>query len=367
MSAPVPAGTPSAAPSSAGTPSAVAPWRADDRAARTPRQWVTLALGAVLLAALCLVAAWWQWDRYELHRSQADQLASAYQAAPVPAAELLPAPGAPLPADDVWRSVTAHGRYEADRTVLLRNRPVDGEAVFHVLVPFVVDAPGTPQDGVVLVVDRGTVPLANTNADEPGSVPGPPSGEVTVTVRLRADEPVTPRGAPAGQVQAISTPMVLAAAPGGAGWAQGRTTGAYGVLRSETPAPSTPVDALPEPDGADPGVNLSYTIQWCIFAAGLVGGYMVLWRRERGPRLTAGDLIAASDDPQTARSRRPAKPAAERRAHRPSHEDEEDALLDALGVDVRPPAQGTTPQPGAAAGDDDRSTLPRRPAGRYGA
>ncbi|HWK92340.1 MAG TPA: SURF1 family protein [Luteimicrobium sp.] len=326
------------------------------RGARTRRQWVVLAIGAVLLALVCLLAAKWQWSRYDLHKAQAEQLTSAYGADPVPVADLLPAPGEPLPAHDVWRSVTARGHYEADRTVLLRNRPVDGGAVFHVLVPFVVDAPGTPVDGVVLVVNRGTVPLSSNGAERPTDVPAPPSGEVTLVARLRADEPAPTKSAPAGQVQAIDTAAVLAAAPGGGAWADGRTTAAYGVMSSEDPAAADAITPLPAPDPPDPDTNLSYTVQWLIFAVGMVAAYAVLWRRERGPRLTAGDLLAGYDDVDAARTARQAA----RRSARPKKatlEDEEDAIVDAqLAADRwaaggNGPDAGTRPA-GADAGSD---------------
>jgi cytochrome oxidase assembly protein ShyY1 len=295
------------------------------------------------MALLCLLAAKWQWSRYDLHSSQAEQITSAYGADPVPVADLLPAPGEPLPADDVWRSVTARGHYEADRTVLLRNRPVDGAAVFHVLVPFVIDDPGTPLDGAVLVVNRGTVPLSSSSAERPDDVPTPPAGQVTLVARLRADEPTPTKSAPTGQVQAISTAAVLAAAPGGGTWADGRTTSAYGVMSSETPAPTDAITALPAPAAPDPDTNLSYTIQWVIFAVGMFAAYAVLWRRERGPKLTAGDLLAGYDDVDTARSaRRSARRGA--RADKVSLEDEEDAIVDAQLVADRW-ASGEAPGP----------------------
>jgi len=323
------------------------------RGARTRKQWIVLGVGAVVMAALCVVAANWQWSRYHVHKSQAEQITSAYGADPVPVADLLPVPGEPLPPQDVWRSVTARGHYEPDRVVLLRNRPVDGAAVFHVLVPFVIDDPGTPVDGAVLVVNRGTVPLSSTNAERPDAVPAPPSGEVTLVARLRADEPAPTKPAPDGQVQAISTAAVLAAGPGGGAWADGRTTTAYAVMSSEAPAATDAITALPAPEAPDPDTNLSYTVQWVIFAVGMFAAYAVLWRRERGPRLTAGDLLAGYDDVDAARS---ARQSARRgtRANKVSLEDEEDAIVDAqLAADRW--ASGAADGPAAEPKDDGPS------------
>jgi cytochrome oxidase assembly protein ShyY1 len=302
---------------------AAAPAPTAARTPRTRRQWVTLGLGAVVLAALCVLAAVWQWHRYTAREAEIHLVESNYSAPAVPADEVLPGPGATLRADDEWRPVTLTGRYVPEATVLLRNRPVESTPGFHVLVPFESD------DGTVLVVDRGFVPLGE-DASSPDVVPDPPAGPVSVVVTLRPDEPASTRGAPPGQVQAISTRQVLAAAPGGAAWAEDRTVGAYGQLRTESPAPAQALRTLPPPD-TDPGSHLSYTFQWCVFAIGAVSGYVLLWRREtRGNTVTAGDLLLAEaeagGDPGTGgsavRARRP------ERRRRPTDEELEDALLD---------------------------------------
>ncbi|WP_159797450.1 SURF1 family cytochrome oxidase biogenesis protein [Puerhibacterium puerhi] len=302
---------------------AAPPVPATARSQRTRRQWVTLGLGAVALAALCVLAAVWQWHRYTDRMAQIHLVESNYSAPAVPAEQVLPAPGVTLPADDEWRPATLTGQYVPEATVLLRNRPVNSTPGFHVLVPFEAD------DGTVLVVDRGFVPLGE-DASSPDAVPAPPDGRVTVVVTLRPDEPASGRGAPPGQVQAIDTRQVLAAGPGGAGWADGRTVGAYGQLRSEDPASAQALVPLPPPD-TDPGSHLSYTFQWCVFALGAVSGYVLLWRREtRGSTVTAGDLLLAeaeaAGDPGTGgsavRARRP------ERRRRPTDEELEDALLD---------------------------------------
>ncbi|MDO8149529.1 SURF1 family protein [Isoptericola sp. b515] len=290
---------------------------------RTRRQWVTLGLAAVLLASLCVLAAFWQWHRYTDRQAQIDLVETNYTAAPEPLSALVTGPGDTLAPEDVWRPAEVTGEYVPESTVLLRNRPVGGTPGFHLLVPLRTELDGQE---TVLVVDRGFVPLG-ADATEPALVPEPPSGEVTVTVTLRADEPASDRGAPSGTVVRINTDQVLDQGPEGGAWADGTTVGAYGQLRDEDPAAAETPVALPRPD-TDPGSHLSYTFQWAIFALGAVGGYVLLWRREtRAATVTAGELLAADDPGGTSRPRR------ERR--RRVDEDYEDALVDAAQHQAR--------------------------------
>ncbi|MCK0115907.1 cytochrome oxidase assembly protein ShyY1 [Isoptericola sp. CG 20/1183] len=285
---------------------------------RTRRQWVTLGLAAVLLAALCVLAAFWQWHRYTDRQEQIDLVDANYAAQPVPLEELVAGPGSTLAADDVWRPAVVVGEYVPEDTVLLRNRPVNGTPGFHLLVPLRTELGGEP---VVIVVDRGFVPLG-ADASEAASVPDPPAGQVAVTVTLRADEPAADRGAEGGTVSRINTEQVLAATQG-ASTADGGTVGAYGQMRSEDPAADQALVPAPRPD-TDPGSHLSYTFQWAIFALGAVGGFVLLWRREtRAATVTAGELIAAEEPEGSSRPRR------ERRRPRRVDEEHEDALVDA--------------------------------------
>ncbi|GAB3162165.1 hypothetical protein GCM10027059_14230 [Myceligenerans halotolerans] len=304
------------------------------RAPRTTRQWVILGVAALLLAALCLVAGRWQWDRYEGRNAQIDLIEANWSAAPVPVDDVLDGPGAVLPDDAVWQPVALTGRYEPGATVLLRNRPVHSTPGYHVLVPFVAQHPDAP-DGIVLVIDRGFVPLG-ADGSAPAFVPEPPAAEVEVIASMRLDEPSSSRGAPDGQVQAISTDQVLAAGPDGAAWADGRTVGAYGALRAESPRAATAPAALPEP-GTDPGSHLSYAFQWGVFSIGALAGYVLLWRRERGAlrgeTVSAGDLLLAAPDVDTAtggttsRARRAGSGGG--LLSRPTADsDDEDALID---------------------------------------
>jgi len=278
------------------------------------RRAVGLVLLAVVLATACTFLGRWQWNRH-VHRDAAIRLVQTnYDADPVPLTDLLPTVDDALDPAKVWHPVTVTGRYDVDGTVLLRNRPVNSQPGFHVLVPLVQD------DGSTLVVDRGWVAW---DADASGEVdvPAPPAGEVTVTARLRPQEVASTRSAPAGQVQAINVDQVLAA--GGDSELDAYT--AYGALVSESPTAATALGPLPTPS-TDPGSHLSYAFQWWTFGIGALVGFGWMARREirdergipRGPGVALGDLIP--DEQGNLRTPR---------TRRVSDEDTEDALIDA--------------------------------------
>lgn len=280
------------------------------------RRAVGLVLLGVVMAVACVFLGRWQWHRH-VDRDAAIQIVERnYSADPVPLAELLPEPGAVLDPEDVWRQATVTGTYDADATVLLRNRPVDSQPGFHVLVPLRLT------DGAVLVVDRGWVAWDDDASGEV-SVPAPPAGEVTVTVHLRPDEPASERGAPDAQVQAINVDQVLTAGGADAGVA---SFGGYGAALDEDPAAATELGALPKPS-TDPGSHLSYAFQWWTFALGSVAALTWLARRELLEAVPGPD-----DEEDPAAPRSPAPVRAQRTRRRPSDEETEDALIDSQSV-----------------------------------
>lgn len=269
---------------------------------------------ALVVAAGCAVAGFWQWTRHE-ERSAAVALVTAnYDAEPVAPDDLA---GDGLQEDEVWRPVAVRGTYVG--AAVLRNRPVSGTPAAHALG--VLEIADGPWRGRLLVVDRGWFPAAQTAAGR-----GVPSGTLDVVVRLRAAEPAARRDAPAGQVQAIAVEQVLATA-GLAG--ADVVPDAYGVVATEDGRAPVGVTPLPRPD-ADLGPHLSYAFQWWVFALGALVGAVVLLRRE------AADATDASADAGThpaadAGGGGRSEPSAPRRSRRrrPTAEEEEDAILDA--------------------------------------
>ncbi len=312
------------------------------------RRATGLVLLGVVVAVACTFLGRWQWNRHVWRDAAIAVVEHNWSAEPVPLdAVLTPGDGA-LTDADVWRRVTVVGHYLPGSTVLLRNRPVDGAAAYHVLVPFVVQdasagtAAAPTHAGSVLVVDRGWVGLGE-DASVDVATPDPPTGTVTLTARLRLDEPASSRTAPPGQVQAISVDQVLAAG----GVAPEPTYDAYVAMSAEDPAAAEVPGALPAPS-TDPGSHLSYAFQWWTFALGGLVAFCLGARRElqdeRAEREADGEVTAPVAAPTVSADGvelwptrdTPRRPAARRRTgpdvpHRRGGRDEdaEDALIDA--------------------------------------
>ncbi|AOX47161.1 SURF1 family protein [Microbacterium sp. BH-3-3-3] len=278
---------------------------------------------AILFAIACAFLSNWQFSRNAERSEQLELVANNYDATPVALGDLL-APGAELTPSDEWRPVRLEGRYLADEQLLVRNRAHGGSAAYEQLVPFRLD------DGRTLLVDRGWLPPGNSQS-LPDDIPDPPSGEVTVEVRLRPGEaaPTSGRTAEAGQVPTINLGLV-------AEQTGPLEPGAYGLLMSETPAPAT-APLTVDPPSNDPGPYLSYAIQWILFALmgfGFITYVIVSERRLRREDAEDDDddIVPAAAPVRADEGRRRVDPIAlhrSRKLPRDRDADDEDALLDA--------------------------------------
>jgi cytochrome oxidase assembly protein ShyY1 len=227
------------------------------------RRFAALTLAMLAFVAVCLVAGRWQWSKHvdrdlEIAAAEIGELAPA-----VPVADLLTT-SSPVPADQLFRTVRAVGRYDPERQLVVRFRPLEGVPGSHVLVPLVTD------DGPVLLVDRGF--LAGAGPDV--TVPPPPTGTVTVLGRVR--EPETGAGTggdPAGgAIRYLDVPSLAA-------WLGEPTYVNHVDLVSEDPTVQPAPQPLPPPS-IDPGPYLSYGVQWYLFATVAVAGWAALGYRD---------------------------------------------------------------------------------------
>lgn len=261
------------------------------------RRAAVLVLVAVAVATTCTLLGRWQWNKHVARDAVLATQNANWTAPPVALTSLVATPATEPAAADEWRSVRLTGHYLADSAVLLRNRPVNGQPAYHVLVPFQADG------GDVLVVDRGWVPVGN-DAQRGEDVPAPPTGTIDLVARLRLPEPDSTRSAPPGQVQNFAPTQVLAAGHVPTGTPAYRW---YASVVSEQPGPATPLDVLETPS-TDPGPYLSYAIQWWVFALGALAAFGWMARRE-----IVDDLASRSPTASTA-TRRPGSPTPARAA-----------------------------------------------------
>lgn len=282
------------------------------KTAPAPIRWSVYAGIAVVFAIICVMLSNWQFSRNE---ARAEQLALAdrnYDATPLALGDAVSV-GDEFDPGLEWHPISVTGAYLPDDQLVVRNRPHGGTSAFEVLVPFRAD------DGRVLIVNRGWVPPAESG-DGPADIAAPPTGEVTITVRLRPGEalPTSGRSAPAGQVPTIALPLIAETS------GPDTITSAYGILATEDPAPADRPQPLDAPS-IDPGPFLSYAIQWILFAImGFVFIGYIIRTEVKHAREDAQDRTDAEGP--TPRAPRPART---RRVDRDTVD--EDALLDHIG------------------------------------
>jgi cytochrome oxidase assembly protein ShyY1 len=279
-------------------------------------KWIGWFALAVLLAAACAGLGLWQMDRRNDAVAEIQRIQSNYDRAPVPFSEA----GqyfADFDASRQWLPVTMEGTYDAGNQRIVRNRPLNGRPGYEVVVPLRLAT------GETVIINRGWLPIGNNEAGQPDTVPAAPSGQVTVTARIKPGEVTLNRGAPEGQLASIDLP----AYQDELGYPV--LTGAYGLMAAETPAASVNPVALPKPS-IDEGPHLSYSMQWFAFGVLMFVGFgyaarqqaQLPWRDEDDD-----DMHQANPVPR----RRPDRKHPDRKRRKPTSEEEEDAMLDAQG------------------------------------
>jgi cytochrome oxidase assembly protein ShyY1 len=282
-------------------------------------KWLGYLLLAAIFASACVFLGRWQMDRRAETLAEINRVVTNYSAAPIPFADAREQFNNLDPAME-WTQVELRGTYLVEGQRVVRNRPLNGQPGYEVVVPFRLAS------GETVVVDRGWLPIGNKNPGAPDSVPEPPAGDVTAVVRLKHPEPELQRGAPEGQLASID----LAAYSAQLGYPL--LTGAYGQLASETPPAAEMPFPFPKPS-TEEGTHLSYSLQWFAFGVLMFVGFGYAARQQ-----ARNAAIDAEDDDESpegalhsaaaAARRRPSPPRKRKKA---TSEEEEDALLDAQG------------------------------------
>lgn len=221
------------------------------------RRW----LGFTALVVLAILAfgllSRWQWHRAEEKRVQRTALESAQLAVAVD----LPRGGA---ADSIrpWQRIVVSGEYQPDSELVVRKRPLNGANGYWVLAPF------ETSDNRTVWISRGWIPASGPATDLP-TIPPSPVGSIRVEGSWRQFEDVPTAdqaGLPVGMLAGVD-PDAL---PGGTD-----VNGYLQALVADDPA----LTSLPVPS-IDEGQNISYAVQWLLFALVAMAGWLVFLRRE---------------------------------------------------------------------------------------
>jgi cytochrome oxidase assembly protein ShyY1 len=233
----------------------------------------------VLFSIATSLLSWWQFTRREERVERIDQVIANYDKTPVPYESLSWNLNDNGLTDAEWTPVTVSGSYLPDEAVIVRNRPLSGQAGFLQLVPLLLES------GDILMIDRGWI-QAGSDITAPSSNPLPSGARHELVVRLRAPEPDLGRPSVPGQLASIN-PAELSAllSPFGS-----VISDRYGRLVSESPGYAEAPFAMPMPS-LNEGNHLSYALQWILF--GLMAFAALFWafRNDRRIRLEEQGLL----------------------------------------------------------------------------
>lgn len=230
---------------------------------RTPRWQGFTVLVLVAIVGFGLLSSW-QWSRAEEERQARNAQIAQIETTRLGLVEALATLGDDV-TDETRRPIEVFGVYEPEATVLVRQRPLDGRNGFWVATPLRVS------DGPDIWVNRGWIPATGA-ATATVVPPPPPRGQVRIFGWLVPSE-VTREvitDLPAGQVR----------------WLDTRELDSFGsqplpvyVERVASDPAEPDLLALPLPE-IDETQNISYAVQWLIFAAIALSGWFFFLRRE---------------------------------------------------------------------------------------
>ena len=215
------------------------------------RRWLSFTALVVLVIIIFGFLSRWQWSRAEGKRDLNAGMMAVRSADPISASL----------AHSEWTPVIAMGTFDPSYEIVVRKRPQDTVNGFWVMTPLETDS------GAIWV-NRGWVRAVGTATTYP-TVPSPPTGMVTVTGMWRFWEKAnTVSGLPARMISDVD-PEVLPVSSAFAGYVQ---------LTASQPE-QIGLDAILLPE-IDDSKNISYAVQWILFALVCVGGWFFFLRRE---------------------------------------------------------------------------------------
>lgn len=231
-------------------------------------RWIAFTVVVLVLAGVCIQLGRWQLHRLD-ERHERNAITRTNIAAPPAALEtVLGSRGRDrvVGRELEWRRATVTGRYDAGHQIVVRYRNVKDRPGFEIVTPLLLS------DGSAVLVDRGFIGRQASSSQDPDV--RVPSGEVTVTGRLRHSE----RGE-SGATRPVDghARLINAEAIGAATGL--RLVDGYLTLDEQVPAKTAELSGLPLPE-IDSGPHFFYAMQWFFFALLALGGLVYFAREE---------------------------------------------------------------------------------------
>ncbi|HSN44087.1 MAG TPA: SURF1 family protein [Propionibacteriaceae bacterium] len=240
-------------------------------------RWAALLVFVVILGAVFIRLGEWQLHRLE-GRKESNAIVVANSAKPVkPWAQVFTHT---ISDADQWQRVQVTGTFDTANQLIARYRSNAGEKGSEIVTPL------RTTTGQIILVNRGLLQHADSNPD-PGAVPVPPSGEVTIVGFVhRNEQGKTAALAPVeGRVRLISSVEI--------GKAMGvDLVNGYVTVLEMTPPQSGDLAPIQPPELTE-GPHLSYAIQWFCFTLIAVGGAVILIRADLRDRRKLREHTAA--------------------------------------------------------------------------
>ena len=227
---------------------------------------------ALILVALCIWAAQWQFQR-GIDRQDRNDTIEAQLTLPALDVTEIPSKDSSQIEKFEWRTINATGTFKSDQQILLKNRYFEGKYGYEVLTRYSLS------DGRFVWVDRGWV-IAGKDAQTAPEVTAVPKGEVSILARVRLDKSL-----PVGAFFALPTSGtgMISKLNAQTGFA---SEGFYLDLISGSDSSLTPEAPAQIPQLSD-GPHLAYSLQWVFFGGLVVYGRILI---RRGQILTRKEL-----------------------------------------------------------------------------
>lgn len=238
------------------------------------KKWLNWVVLVLVFSVACGFLANWQFARRESKLAAIHLIQKNYGLPIKPIESVAVGSKFPLP-EATWQTVSITGNYLPEATLLVRNRPNEGQPGFEELVPF------KSVNGNIYFVSRGWIPTGSKH-DYPDEVELPDQTTTTINARILPEEPVLNRSAPVGQIATINVGLSESLTD-----LDSAVDNGYLRLVSEAPSVGKQLNRMPVPS-TEEGNNLSYALQWILFA--LMASSALIWRIRKDTELEAGTI-----------------------------------------------------------------------------